>query len=349
MDQEQFDSVPDLIALWENNCDEAANQIKARLLYVIALNEYSTELWDTFLADNIDLLQRTLDLKRWRKSLSNTYNEIDEIEVLDGKFDDFCTDYSEYLLGYTDLKPSEILILNFLAERDTFFYQMLTLTDPDSSIFASRHWQVINEVMPLSDPFIRFSAALWDPRGRSEILGKHPQLSLEFGEWNPKWGWEGQLDMRGGKANDSFDFRKKKDWDFRTKNYTGVALTGLVTYNISNKYVTPIHLKLGMGWDALITDIEHPDFIDSTVYFTANSPSIVGGLEWSSRIKPNRHVSVSYQVHWMNYSLGNRTNLNGFAHSFRIGYGFVGNERRTRTLSKRGFDPFLQEAPFEKK
>lgn len=336
------DYVPELLNFWEYQCGVAEPQIRARLLYVIALNAYRSELWDTLIYEEMDQYRYRLEFagrnkysERFFRSNAEFFGFVPPNSLLDS----FTKEFSRHYLRYTDLQPSERLILTALAGLTDDYFDLMRHTDSDSSLHAALYRSELEHTLAMKEGFGRIGLGIWSPGGRSELLGSHPVFLLDAGSYAEKWGWEIDFEIRFLKSRDSFDF-KNKHVDLYTDRFSGWGLNLCYTRNLSKLHRNRLNLKAGFGWDALAisvlteTDVETYD----KLYF-ANSPSAILGLEWVMRTG-NGTWTVGYTRHFMDYSLSKRTDLDGFANSLKVGYGFIDNDTKRRKLQQLHFDPY---------
>jgi len=338
--QNDFDSTGELINHWSSVCGLYDPQFRAKVLYVISINEYRQAEWDTFLHQNLPYFEQRLSRSRdssFRKlNLSRGRSEYFGSVPIGEAYDSFSRDQATYLLGYEDLGASERLVLTLLSEDDSGYYEQLKTTNNDSSIIADLYQNRVRRIFEKPEPFFAAGIGMWSPDREASILGDHPALLASFGEWHPKWGWEFDFDLRILKSRDSFNFTKKQ-LDIYTDEFAGWAVNGFYTRNISNNFKKRLNLKIGGGWDALIV------FYEEEESEFANSFSGVIGLEWALDIGHNLHLKLGYNRHFMSYSWRNRTTLSGNAHSLNLSVSrSTDRQQKIETLKYLKFDPFTE-------
>ena len=344
--QNDFDSTGSLIDHWSSECGLYHPQYRAKVLYVISINEYRQSLWDTFLYENLpdfeDWLIKSRDTTwkrlRHRGRLIKYFGSV----PVGRAYDSFSRDQANYLLGYDDLSASEQIVLTLLSEDDSTYFKKLKTTNSDSSILANLYQSEIRRTLEEPDYFIACGMGIWSPDREASILGSHPSLVGSCGQWHSKWGWEMDFDLRILKSRDSFSFIKK-DFDLYTDRFAGWAINGFYTRNISKTYNKRLNLKIGGGWDALSVLYEKEvdgETVDDFVF--ANSFSGVLGLEWSMDIGNNMCLKLAYHRHFMSYSWRDRTTLSGNAHSLNLNISWLDRHSKNKALKNLRFDPYTE-------
>jgi len=347
----QFESTGKLIDHWEYECGVYDPQIRAKTLFVISINAYEPEQWDSFLYDNLPWFISRLNTRRYTDRTGKKLLKPKELYgsiPIGGLFDSFSREEASYLLSFQDLKPSEKIVLHLLSENDSNYFQLLKSVNRDSSIIAKIYQDEVRRTLNLPEAFFRAGLSIWSPDGNASILGNHPTLTLGGGRWHSKWGWEVDFDLRIFKSKDSFTFVKKKH-DFYTDRFTGWAINGFYSRNIATRDDRRLNLKLGGGWDALSVPYEEEVDGETTYLFAfANSFSLVMGLEYGMKIGNGSYLNLAYQRHLMNYTLKKRTTLDGFAHSLRVSMTWMDNGSKYQKLKELRFDPAVDILPEDK-
>lgn len=340
------DEVPALLDYWEFQCGVYEPQIRARLLYVIALNAYEPTIWDSVMYEEADYYESRMKMSRlfnkdeFHADYYNDYGDRFGYVKLFSDFDSFTVEFARRYLQYSDLKYSERVLLNLYAGNIDEYYTLLQTDQSDSNLYVNLYRQKLDKVLKIPDEFLRIGLGVWSPGEEAEILGTHPSLHLDFGQYHQRRGWEVDFELRFLKSRDSFDFENSKV-NLYTDRFSGWALNWCYSLNLSKQPVYRLNLKAGVGWDALAISVE--ESTDTETYdrlYWASSPSAILGLEWTKRTNFS-FWTVGYTRHFMDYSMSDRTSLSGFAHSVRVLIGFIGNDVKTEKLTEMHANPWI--------
>jgi len=338
------EDIPALINYWEDSCGVTEVQNRARLIFAISENAYEPTLWDTFLYGELPWYENRLRrIHRLRRdSVRDTViNRAFDCVQVDGPFDRYTREFANWHLQNTDLKPSERIVLTMLSGDDTLHYQMLRETHRDSATIAAIYQDEVGRILLKPEMYFRIGLGVWKPVD-NEVLGTHPTIFCNLGQWHQKWGWEVDFAFRPFPSRDSFQIKTKKV-DIYSNSFSGWSSNAYVTRNLSRQQHTKLNLRAGIGWDGVALNyVEEFDEVDVDRMVVANSFSAVAGLEWVLKFRNGEMMSVGIQRHFTNYS-DKRTDVPGGATSLRVGYSFGGVSDKDWQLEKLRFDPWEHE------
>jgi len=338
--------IPSLINYWEDTCGITEVQNRARLLFAISENEYEPALWDTFLYGELPWYESRLRRieRMYRDSIRDTViNRAFDCVQVDGSFDRYTREFARHYLSYDDLKPSERIVLTMLQGDDTAHYKLLRETPRDSAIIAAIYQDEVGRILRKPETYVRVGLGVWRPLDNT-VLGTHPTLFCNLGEWHQKWGWEVDFSVRPFASRDSFEIKTKRI-ELYSDRFSGWSSNAYVTRNLSKQHHTKLNLRFGLGWDGVALSYDE-ELDEETIerMVMANSFSAVVGLEWILKFRTGEAVSVGIQRHFTNYS-DKRTSVPGGATSLRLGVSLGGASNKDLQLEKIRFDPWEHKLP----
>lgn len=206
-EENQIDSILDVIDYIKTECGPAANLEVTQLLILANQNQLGDSLIGPATIPQM-LWYRSEQEKilNWR-NLAYLYGESQPIDNTHDSFTKFRTNLARLVYSNSDISPeSRVLGQFYSGEFDSAFSLIQANEFEDTSLreYYDDFIRITKGKYP-SRGNVAIITGGWFPQGSNEVLGKHPHIGIQLGSENHRWRADFIIDYRFSRAKNKYE------------------------------------------------------------------------------------------------------------------------------------------------